>query len=184
MTFPLSELFPTSKKVLELETLKALISKVNLYSNNSELKCINEASNCINKNSKPENTIPCLKKALKKYTNNELSANIQLDVTNPNLPVFVLEIFDDTLFENIDINITNLNDYYCTKEGFIIRAVDDNCPELELKMILTNPDNDREWFRLRLIIRERKICSKCVKELINVTLIGEKLFEFPELLSK
>lgn len=105
-------------------------------------------------------------------------ANIQL--TEEENPSFVLEIIDETIIGDIDITINDLDNYSLEQEGFVIRATDSKRPELELKMIVTNPvDLDTEYFRMKFIIRKTKTvkCAKCVKTLVDVTLIAPKLLQ-------
>lgn len=185
MNFPIAEeLFPTSKDVVSNASLNALVSKVNLISADSICqnlcrgksnaaetefcfcKCFNEI-NCI----RPSNFNQKISKQLN-VKKDSIYANIQLDVTNQNFPVFILNILDKSIIE--DFSIDNLVDYSSTKEGFVIRG---QSSDIELKLILTNPVLDNEWFRLNLIIRKIKItnkCNKCVKDLVNIVLVGVK----------
>lgn len=191
MSFPIADvLFPTSDQVVSNPTLTRLVSKVALV-NPCIANCQDIVSICLKDAGSDENkvlqcynnyrscTVKCLQNQSQKIVSsrqvvNEPIASIQLDVSNPNLPFFIFEILDDSIFQNI--NIDNMTDYAIFKEGFIIRAIDSKNPNISLKLVLTNPKNDTESLRLQLIVRKTKIsknCIKCVKELVNIQLIGQ-----------
>lgn len=184
MSFPIAnELFPTSNQVVSDATLNRLVSKVALISYSTP--CLRECE---------AKFIECIKTGTEQFCYAELRkcdstclnlrkkivdpiSTLQLDITNPNLPVFKLEILDDTIIGDLILDIPDLSDYSSTLEGFVIRGTDNKCPNISIKLILTNPVRDDELFRLQLIIRDTKIgrdCKRCNKDLINIELIGQK----------
>lgn len=108
-------------------------------------------------------------------TKSKTIGNMKVNTTDPNNQFFIIQITDDSIFGDLNINIPNLTEYYLTKEGLIIRGFDEILPNIEIKLILSNSDNN-SLFKLQLLIRKTITikCQKCTKTLIDIQLVGEK----------